>query len=265
MFKAGRAVTTLCLCGAFGLAPANEPDVNGESPGSGLPWANGRFVYEFSPEVLKDTRKVAAFEAACSRLLEGTALRCVPRAQAASDRDYVLVAEGGCDCSFVGRQGGKQLLSILIWDNPIIISHEIKHALGWGHEQQHPQRDRYVAVLLENIPPGNRADFAVFDAGNEGPYDFDSMMHYRSGDFALPARKAMLARPEFQHLQSRMGQRDHLSTTDVQEIRNFYGDASVQWCGISRKPEGDLLPGCTWICRLETDPAVGAWLPQGDC
>ena len=52
----------------------------------GLPWANGRFIYAFSPEVQQDSVKMAVFEAACHRLLQNTSLRCVPRAQALSDR-----------------------------------------------------------------------------------------------------------------------------------------------------------------------------------
>jgi len=231
----------------------------------GLAWANGRFVYAFSPEVRQDSVKVVAFEAACHRLLQNTSLRCVPRAQALSDRDYVYVIDGGRDFSFVGRQGGKQLLSILIWNNPIVISHEIKHALGWGHEQQHPERDHYVDILFANIPLQSRENFAVFDNGNEGPYDFDSIMHYSPADFAIAGRKAIRAKPAFKNAQGMMGQRDHLSVTDLQEIREFYGGPSVQWCGISRKPTAVLPSGCGYVCHFGADPSVGAWMAEGTC
>ena len=276
-------VLTICLChpAVDGIAAkprtAASPDIgsrafsNPENDGSGpsqpygLPWANGRFVYAFSPEVEQNPVRVAAFVAACQQLLQNTALSCVPRSQAMSDRDYVVVVDGGRDFSFVGRQGGRQLLSILIWNNPIVIMHEIKHALGWGHEQQHPDRDAYVEVLFANIAPESRENFAVFDNGTEGPYDFDSIMHFSPTDFARPTRTAIRARPFFRKAQIRMGQRDHLSAIDVQEIREFYGDASVRWCGISRKPTALLPPGCRYVCHLEADPSVGAWLPEGDC
>jgi hypothetical protein len=239
----------------------------GPVPGSGLPWANGRFVYEFSPEVQRDPRKTESFEQACGRLLENTALKCVKRSQAVAmnDRDYVYVVDGDRDASYIGRRGGKQLLSILIWNNPNIISHEIKHALGWGHEQQHPDRDQYVDILFDNIPQEKQENFTIYDRGNEGEYDFDSVMHYYPTDFARPTRKSIRAKPEYRSFQSVMGQRDHLSTIDLLEIQEFYGSPAVQWCAISRKPEGNSLPGCAFVCQLQSDPAVGTWVPDKAC
>jgi len=253
----------------FRLQPdgARASDLAGEGQGNGLPWANGRFVYEFSPEVQLDPQKTESFEQACRRLLENTALKCVKRAQAVTmnERDYVYVVDGDRDASYVGRQGGKQLLSILIWNNPNIISHEIKHALGWGHEQQHPDRDRYVDILFANIAPEKQENFTIFERGNEGEYDFDSIMHYYPTDFARPTRKSIQAKPGYRSYQGVMGQRDHLSRIDLLEIQEFYGDPAVQWCGISRKPEGGSLSGCAVVCRLESDPAVGSWVRDKAC
>lgn len=246
---------------------APTSDIAGDQQRNGLPWANGRFVYEFSPDVQQDPRKTEAFEAACRRLLNNTALRCVLRSKqvAMNDPDYVYVVDGAGDFSYVGRQGGMQLLGILIWNNPNIISHEIKHALGWGHEHQHPDRDQFVDVLFANIPQDKWENFYIYNNGNEGAYDFDSVMHYYPADFSLPGKKSIRAKPQFQHLQSAMGQRDHLSETDLLEIREFYGDPSVQWCGVSRKPDDSSFPGCFFVCHLKTDPAIGDWVLEGEC
>jgi hypothetical protein len=246
---------------------AMRSDIAGEQQRSGLPWANGRFVYEFSPGVQQDPKKTEAFEAACQRLVHNTALQCVRHSDhvAMNDPDYVYVVDGAGDFSYVGRQGGKQLLGILIWNNPNIISHEIKHALGWEHEQQHLKQDQYVIVLFENIPHQLQESFYIYDNANEGAYDFDSVMHYNPTDFALPAKKSIRARSEFQHMQSTMGQRDHLSETDLLEIRKFYGDPSVQWCGVSRKPDDSAFPGCSFVCHLQSDPAIGNWVLEGEC
>ncbi len=195
----------------------------GVSASAGRPWLNNRFVYEFSPEVAASPGRMAIFEHACNSLLETTALVCTPRALARNDADYVYVINGSHDFSFVGRQGGCQELGILTWSNPMIVAHEIKHALGWAHEQQHPQRDRFIDVHLNDIQPAYQAEFQVTDLGNEGPYDFDSIMHFYPSDFANPGRKAFQLRPQFIGRGVVPGQRDHFSAIDLEEIRAFYG------------------------------------------
>ena len=242
------------------------PDPAGVDQRNGLPWANGKFVYEFSPEIQQDPQKTETFENACRQLLANTALKCVNRSQAGalSERDYVYVVEGD-NYSFVGRQGGKQLLGILNWNNPYKISHEIKHALGWGHEHQQPKRDQYIDILFENIPDDKKKYFYINDNSNEGEYDFDSIMHYYPSDFAMPAQKAIQAKSEFQSHQGMMGQRDHLSEIDLLEIQEFYGDPTVEWCGVNRKPDFRLPSGCSYVCQLDADPAIGSWVLGGAC
>lgn len=243
------------------------PDPAGLNQRRGLPWANGKFVYEFGPEVQQDPQKTGTFENACRQLLANTALNCVNRSQAGAlgERDYVYVIEGASNHSFVGRQGGKQLLGILNWNNQYKISHEIKHALGWGHEHQQPKRDQYIDILFENIPDDKKKYFYINDNNNEGEYDFDSVMHYYPTDYAIPAQKSIRAKSEFQSREGMMGQRDHLSAIDLLEIQEFYGNPTVEWCGVSRKPDFRLPSGCFHVCHLDADPTIGNWVLAGAC
>lgn len=220
--------------GSFGthhhlLQPRGNPAGGAVSAVAPRPWMwrNSRFVYEFSPAIARDPARVAAFENACHTLVAGSALRCVRRSASggSTDTDYVYVVAAAGNHSLVGRQGGRQVLGIRAWNNPYKIAHEIKHALGWAHEQQHPRRDEYIEVLFENIAPRWRAHFRIRDLGNEGPYDFDSVMHYYPADFARPGARSLRALPGFRKAAKQMGQRSHLSATDLQEIRAVYGSA----------------------------------------
>lgn len=250
------AATAICLACAAVACPrggdgqtVTQPSVrvSAVAPAAGNPgvatWPNGRFVYELDPEVAADPARSAAFEAACRALVDGSALRCVPRGDpgASADPDWVYVVSGPGNHSMIGRQGGRQQLSIRAWNNPVKIAHEIKHALGWAHEHQHPQRDRYVEILFDNIPPRWHGHFQQLDLGNEGPYDFGSIMHYYPSDFALPARRAIRARDRYRDLEARMGQRDHLPVTDLEEIRAVYGRAASSR-GASEGERGGGIP-----------------------
>lgn len=209
-----------CPTSALGVVPAN--------PAIGQPWLDNQFVYLLSHEVASDPAKTDSFISACTQLLETTALNCIPLSQVPDASDYVYVIDGSHDFSFIGRQGGCQLLSILTWNNPIVVAHEIKHALGWAHEQQHPDRDRYLNVNLEAVPARYRAEFQLRDLGNEGPYDFDSIMHFSARDLAKPGEVVLRPRAAYSDSSAVMGQRDHLSETDLAEIRDVYGAAERQ-------------------------------------
>ena len=74
---------------------------------------------------------------------------------------YMLTVLIGLRCwSNIGREynvPGAQELSIGEGCNTKgIITHELMHALGFWHEQSRTDRDKYIAVLWENIKNGNK-------------------------------------------------------------------------------------------------------------
>ncbi len=86
--------------------------------------------------------------------------------------------------SFVGRQGGQQLISCKLGDSfdESALKHELGHALGFYHEQQRSDRDTFVnAPNLGAGDPNYSKGFQSSFRQTFGDYDFKSIMHYFFG------------------------------------------------------------------------------------
>ncbi|RCN30924.1 astacin [Ancylostoma caninum] len=105
-----------------------------------------------------------------------------------------VVSDAGC-YSFVGMTGGEQLLSLGDGCELIgIVAHEFMHALGVWHMQMRDDRDDYVAINLDPVPPSLHNNFIKLtsaDVINYNPYEYGSTMHYDalafsySGDYTI--------------------------------------------------------------------------------
>lgn len=119
---------------------------------------------------------------------------CIKFRYRTAEEDFVNIVNGeGCS-SVVGRIGGKQELSLDSNGcvNTGTIQHELIHALGYTHMQNHVDRDDFVSIFWNNIDPSNYINFekvAAYDYGNfDTPYDFNSVMHYsNTGEFDSPS------------------------------------------------------------------------------
>lgn len=78
-------------------------------------------------------------------------LRFVPRT---SQYDYVdIINHSGCYSAGVGRQGGRQVLSLALPGcvNLAVVVHETLHVVGFHHEQSRSDRDENVIINYDNI------------------------------------------------------------------------------------------------------------------
>ncbi|KAG7242437.1 hypothetical protein INR49_022826 [Caranx melampygus] len=190
-----------------------------------------------------------------------------------TDRDFLSFFSGSGCWSYLGRQGGKQYVS-LKKDGCLytgIVQHEVLHALGFHHEQVRSDRDQHVNILFHNIQEGKESNFRKVDTNNLAtPYDFESVMHYSKYAFSKNWQPTIVAKRD---PNLNFGQATSMSTNDIARSatdegaqRDSSSDTSVVIAraneGITtRLIHGDIVPnmkrnadpctatGCKWPKR----------------
>ncbi|XP_077469178.1 high choriolytic enzyme 2-like [Stigmatopora argus] len=164
-------------------------------------------------------REKQKIEAALASFHGATCVRFVPRR---NEFDYISVENrAGCYTS-LGRQGGKQVLSLnrgsCLYKG--IIQHEFNHILGFHHEQTRSGRDKYIRINWENIDPDMAHNFYMQDTDNiKTPYDYSSVMHYGKTAFSNNGRDTITPIP---NARVPIGQRNGLSKWDIRRINMLY-------------------------------------------
>ena len=191
-------------------------------------WTNGIIPYEFNPNVSQSNQNQAI--AAMAIWEEAANLDFIPR-NGHSNYVHIFSTHGGdsTNFSYVGMQGGRQLIGIFSWWHKFIIVHELCHALGFYHEQSRVNRDNYVQINWDCIEEGKEPNFNKHSgAGHYGNYDFMSVMHYGGMAFYDPDKPnctepySITVLPPNQAYQDSIGQRSRLSYLDQTTMSFVY-------------------------------------------
>ncbi|XP_046980518.1 hatching enzyme 1.2-like [Schistocerca americana] len=185
----------------------------------GARWPHGVVHYQISPGFSDEA--MANIKGAMRAYHKLTCVRFRP--YTGRETDYIYITHGNTGCwSSVGRLGGAQEVNL---QDPGCTgtlgtpAHELMHALGFLHEQNRYERDKYVTINWQNIEPGRELNFKkstkeeTFAYGVK--YDYNSVMHYSANAFSINGQPTIVPA-------AKLGQRKGLSKGDLRKINGMY-------------------------------------------
>nr|QNH72404.1 toxin candidate TRINITY_DN21784_c8_g1_i1 [Ceriantheomorphe brasiliensis] len=186
-------------------------------------WPDKTVPYIFASEIDAEGKEIV--DKAITHWKQHSCMDFVPRT---TQKDYVeFVFLGGC-ASYVGKIGGKQIISIGSLSSKCKVGnliHELGHCIGFFHEQSRPDRKRYVKVIYDNIKPGYQRNFMRMNShevdSRNVPYDYGSIMHYPKNFFSKTPDAVTLQILKDTH-GTYVGQRIALSDLDILQAKVLY-------------------------------------------
>eukprot|EP00079_Xenopus_tropicalis_P009806 XP_002934135.2 PREDICTED: astacin-like metalloendopeptidase isoform X2 [Xenopus tropicalis] len=150
-------------------------------------------------------------------------LTCVQFVPYTDEEDYIAITSGDGCWSFMGRQGGAQVVSVEkgYCTSEGTTMHELNHALGFVHEHSRSDRDNYVNIMYQYISSGDDVNFEKMETNNlDTTYDYRSIMHYPAWAFSnTTGQNTIVAKP---NPNVTIGAGNTMTSLDIIKINRLY-------------------------------------------
>lgn len=181
-------------------------------------WTNSTVVYRISG--LSSTVR-AELEKSFDEWTSRTNVRFKERT---NETNYVTISSSGSNSNSgvatLGMNGSRGFIRLGTRATAVVIIHEIGHTLGYVHEQNRSDRDRYIRINWNNIQDNAVNQFYKSSSANlvTNQFDVNSTMMYGSYTFSKNGR------PTITDLNGNLLPRRQarLSTLDVQGTNSIY-------------------------------------------
>ncbi len=181
----GPGLASLALGTSLAVAADSDPAHRDSTTTKPLAWPGGVVPYDISK--LDETQQATVREAMKRWEETGANLRFVPRTNETAYVSFTGKIDAGNNTSQVGYAPDKRVdinITAFWWrQGEWMPAHELGHVLGFFHEHQRWDRDRFVTVHYENIKEGRAHDYDWIPRTNwitdATAYDYRSIMHYR--------------------------------------------------------------------------------------
>jgi uncharacterized protein (TIGR03437 family) len=183
-------------------------------------WTSGVIPYIFDSSFVNQPRMMTAMQ----QWQDATGLQFVART---NQSNYVTFMSPGTGCnSFVGMQGGAQILNLAVGCYDGSALHELGHAIGLFHEHARLDRGQWVQIVHDNLIATCPFEFDFgLAAGSQdiGVYDFGSIMHYDGWADTRNGYPTILTIPPYIPIGEAVINNTGLSPTDIETVRKLYG------------------------------------------
>eukprot|EP00179_Madagascaria_erythrocladioides_P000620 CAMPEP_0198309294 /NCGR_PEP_ID=MMETSP1450-20131203/1722_1 /TAXON_ID=753684 ORGANISM="Madagascaria erythrocladiodes, Strain CCMP3234" /NCGR_SAMPLE_ID=MMETSP1450 /ASSEMBLY_ACC=CAM_ASM_001115 /LENGTH=357 /DNA_ID=CAMNT_0044012045 /DNA_START=19 /DNA_END=1092 /DNA_ORIENTATION=+ len=228
-------------------------------------WPDGVVYFKFANAVPADERDLIT--QAMEAISESS---CITFQERTNQPDFIRFINNlpGCQ-SEIGRVGGRQTInldSVCFGESGNSIGtaiHQLLHSLGFAHEMNRPDRDKFVEVLNGNIAPAfqflydKETDESVDSHGTR--YDYGSIMHFRTD--AFPASPGLTTMNILKPFGGEIGQRNGLSNGDKVRLNRAYNCPGLKGKSGTLRitvKKGRNLP------TAETFVRIAAWNTDGN-